>query len=517
MKRFIGLALAAVLLLSLLAGCANNETAYVPTGDGLTWDSDQIGPGNTKPQENEVKNITLTYYPGKSLNPLICTDFTNRALFSLMYQSLFIVDREYQVEPLLCKSYRISEDMKTYTFYLEEARFSDGSSLTVNDVVATLQAARESVVYGGRFTHITWIAASEDGGVTIGLDTPYENLPILLDIPILKQDQLQLEQPRGTGPYVLDTAGEKALLRRNDQWWCSAELTVDVPAISLNEATSASQIRDDFEFSGLNIVCADPGSDRYADYRCDYELWDCENNIFVYLACNLESKVFQIPEIRAALSTAVDRSSLAADHYRGFARSANLPASPQSPYYSQVLASKYEYDGGTAMKAAIEAVKLLPETEVTLLVNSDDSLRMRVARDVAEDLRSCGLNVVMKELGGQYYRNAVQYRDFDLHVGQTRLSANMDLSAFFYSTGALSYGRLDNVEMYTLCLEALANYGNYYSLHQSVMNDGRLCPLVFCSYAVYATRGLVTDLTPARDNIFYYSLGKTMENAQIKN
>ena len=96
------------------------------------------------------------------------------------------------------------------------------------------------------------------------------------------------------------------------------------------------------------------------------------------------------------------------------------------------------------------------------------------------------------------------------------LSANMDLTAFFSSSGALNYGGINDVALYTLCTESLANHGNFYTLHQNVMNDGRVCPILFRSYAIYATRGLLTDLTPARDNVFYYSLGKTMEKALIK-
>jgi hypothetical protein len=49
------------------------------------------------------------------------------------------------------------------------------------------------------------------------------------------------------------------------------------------------------------------------------------------------------------------------------------------------------------------------------------------------------------------------------------------------------------------------------------MDDGRLCPILFRSYAVYATRGLLTGLTPARDSVFYYSLGRSMENALLPN
>lgn len=514
MKRSMAILLTVLLVIGVFSGCSDRGE-YVPTGDGLTWDEDYTGPVYTRPQNDGDQVLKLAYNPTASMNPYLCTDLTNRTLFSLMYQGLFIVDRTYQVEPLLCSRYTVSDDMKQYVFYIEEdARFSDGTAITVQDVVASLAAAKESPVYGGRFGHISQILLTEDGGVALQLDTPYENLPLLLDIPVVQQSQVQADRPLGSGPYVLELSGDGASLRKNEGWWCRAEMTVTAPVISLIQAESATQVRDEFEFSDLSLVCTDPGSDKYADYRCDYELWDCENNIFLFLACNMTSKVFSIPEIRAALPMAVDRDGIAEEFYRGFARSVSLPASPLSPYYSQALADKYVWDGGEALTKAVAEAQLAPDTTVSLLVNSDDSLRLRVARSVADGLRACGLTVYLKEAGGEDYLRALRLRDYDLYLGQTKLSANMDLSAFFYTTGALSYGALNDAGMYTLCLESLANHGNYYTLHQNVMNDGRLCPILFRSYAVYATRGLLTDLTPARDNVFYYSLGKTMESAK---
>jgi hypothetical protein len=292
---------------------------------------------------------------------------------------------------------------------------------------------------------------------------------------------------------------------------------VTSPAIVLQVATSISGVRDAFEFEGLGLVCADPGSDQYADYRCDYELWDCENGIFLYLACNLESEVFQNPAIRSALPKAVDRDTLAGAYYRGFARTATLPASPLSPVYNNTLASRYAYDGGTALTGAYAAAQLPADTVVKLLVNGDDSLRARVARDIADGLRSCGMTVELLSLDTEQYKYYLKMGWFDLYLGQTRLSPNMDLSAFFHSNGAVSWGSVDSVSLYTLCLESLANHGNFYTLHQNVMEDGRVCPILFRSYAVYATRGLLTSLTPARDNVFYYSLGRSMEKAKLAN
>lgn len=510
MKRTICLCISLILLLTILTACGSGSEVYVPTGDGLG--GVDAPPSDTEPQD---QSLTLTYYREQTLNPLNCRDYTNRTLFSLLYQGLFTTDRAYNTEPVLCKSYRMSEDMKTYTFYIEDAVFSDGTHLTAQDVAATLEKAKESQVYSGRFLHISQISLTEDGGVQILLDTPYENLPLLLDIPILPESQLESTRPAGTGPYLLDEAGEVARLRLRSDWWCGAKLPVTAPSITLMEAESNTQIRDNFQFGGLDLVCADPGSDRFADYRCDFELWSCENAMLLYLACSADSTVFSHDALRKALTYAIDREYLVEEYYRGYAQSVTLPASPQFPYYNQNLASKYEFDSVKFAAAVSEAD--LVGAEVKLLVNSGDSLRVRVARAIGDMLTECGLKVTMSELSGSKYDYAIQTRDFDLYLGQTILSPNMDLSAFFHTYGALSFGGINDVAAYSLCLESLANYGNYYSLYKYVMDNGLLCPVVMRSYAVFTTRGLLTDLAPARDHVFWYSVGKTMEQALIRN
>ena len=509
MKRILVLSLCLMLLLS---GCAEESGAYVPTGNGLSYDEEYTGPQNTTEPEEEKQVLSLAYYREVTLNPYQCTDFTNRALFSLLYQSLFTVDRDYVVEPQLCKSFTVSEDMKHYTFYLERATFSNGAVLTVNDVVASLNAAWESNFYKGRFLHVVSIEPSADGGVAVTLDTPYENFPLLLDIPIVQAAQVAAERPLGTGPYTVHSSAGGDSLRRKANWWCNPKMAVTAETISLFPAESTTHIRDQFEFYDLSLVCADPGSDRYADYRCDYELWDCENGIFLYLGICRNSEVFASPELRAALTYAIDRDTLVEDYYRGFARSASLPASPLSPYYNQSLAERYTYDGVRFAQAVKDAG--MQEEKVVFLVNKDDSLRLRVARDIAQMLEDCGLTVEMRALGSNAYVETLKARNYDLYLGQTRLSPNMDLSAFFSTFGDLSWGGVNDMSAYSLCLQALENHGNYYTLHKTVMDSGLLCPVLFRSYAVYAVRGTLTELEPTRDGVFYYSLGKNIEDCK---
>ena len=89
----------------------------------------------------------------------------------------------------------------------------------------------------------------------------------------------------------------------------------------------------------------------------------------------------------------------------------------------------------------------------------------------------------------------------------------MDLTAFFTENGNMAFGELNDPETLMLCTQSLENIGNYYTLHEAVMEGGLLCPILFQSYGVFATRGKASFLTPARDNIFYSSTGRTMEQA----
>lgn len=496
MKRLICLGLC----LMLLCGCGPKaKEPYVPTGNGLASDTP------TEPQGSGIteQKMTLAYNPDHTLSPFQATDTTNRTLFSLIYQGLFAVDANYTANPILCKNYTVSRDMMTYTFYLAEAIFSNGEAVTPTDVAASLKTAADSAYYGGRFSYVEEISAQEDS-VVITLTTPYENLPLLLDVPIVPKDQVKKDRPLGSGPYVYEEFEGELRLRRRSDWWCTAVLPVTGQIISLMTGENPTALRDAFEFSGLGVVCANPGSENYVDFHSDYELWDCETGVFLYLACNDDSRVLSKKAIRRALTYAVDRDYLVEHYYRDFGYSAYLPASPRFPYYS----AKLTKDLGYAPEKFTEALASAEgEKNIVFLVNKDDGVRLRVARTIATWLEECGLKITMSELATADYVAALEKDEFDLYLGQTRLSANMDLSAFFDKEGTLSFGDMDDSVVYALCQEALANSGNYYTLYRQILEDGMLCPLLFRSSAIFVQRGTFTDLHAARDNVFYYDFG----------
>ena len=517
MKKILLLLLCAAMVLSLFAGCAAEDTPYEPTGDALAPEDADVN-ATQPPEESDPQEFSLAYYTNRSMNPTIATDFTNRMLFSLIYQGLFFVDSNNQPVPILCKNYKVSTDSRTFTFFLmDNAKFSDGTPVTAEDVLATYGAALKSTYYSGRFVHVKEILISSEGGITFKLINPISDLPLLLDVPIIKASQIDSEHPLGTGPYIFEDSLTGAQLRRNRAWWCensAQNVPVTAEYIPLVAAESTTHIRDQFEFSDLGVVCTNPFSDSYADYRCDRELWDCENGLFVYLACNVAySDVFSNDNFRATLTYAIDRETLAAEHYGEFAKVTTIACSPSSPYYSPSLADKYDYDPIRFIEALGKIKK--PKEPVQLLVNKDDSIRLRAARDIAKMLTECGLETVTVELETNKYLSNIRVGKYDLYLGQTCLSANMDLTPFFHPYGNISRNGVADKDIYNLCLEALENSGNFYNLHKAVADDGSIVPILFGHYTIYATRGLVTNLNPSRDCVFFYSLGRTDKEALI--
>lgn len=522
MKKYLSLLLILAMLAGTMSGCTNaiDNSGYVPTGDALLLDGQD--PEDLMPEEEDDQELTLAYYPDRRLNPLFGSDYINRILMSLMYQPLFAVDNNKNVTPILCGSYQVSANSRTWTFYVDEnATYSDGTKVTAEDVLATYKKAKENDYYKNRFYHVWELNLTEDGkGVVFGLDTPFENLPLLLDVPIVKATEVEAVIPLGSGPYIFQDSPSGAVLQRVENWWCgNTRIPATDKTIDLVEVSTTAEVRDQFQFGDVSVVCANPMSDSFAEYRCDYELWEIESGYMMYIGCNiLYSPHFDDGTLRTFLTYGIDRERYAQDFYKGMADPVTLPASPTSPYYNKALADQYAYDSLKFISRLgsyrIPTDDKGAQEKLVILVNSNDSARVRIARQLAEDLTAMGLPAATLEATN--FKDVLYAQTWDIYLGMTRMSATFDLTEFFRPYGEMGKGGLSHETMYKMTLNALENSGNYYNLYQKLAEDGRIIPVMFGYYTVYAQRGLMPDLSPARDNVFYYSLGKTMAGIQLE-
>ena len=505
-KRVLAALLAFMYL--LLTGCG------IDAGTGHQESNDIISDAVPDNLAASVNTFGLAYQPEEGLNPYTCTSMTNRTIISLLYESLFTVTSEFAVEPVLCESFSVSDDLLSCTVHImKDTKFSDGSPLTAGDVVASYRAAAGSAVYGSRYYAISGVEALDDTTVVFHTILPYENLTLLLDLPIVKAGSVGQDCPIGSGPYQLLTERHTNNLIHNDYWWQGTyDCVINAQNIRLVQTDTPTEVRDDFEYGVTGVVCTDPNSSSYVDYHCDYELWNCSTTIMDYIGFNVQTGLFCLTDLRVALTNLIDRDAIATELYHGFAEPAVLPASPLSSVYDKTLAQTYSYRPEEFSKGV--AATSARGSSATFLVCSSDPRRVATAERIAQAAAEYGIELVVEAVGERTFQNRLYQGDYELYLGEVRLSPTFDLTQFF-NGGTLCYGGIGSDTLVESCREALKNSGNMRSLHSTIMSYGLICPILFKSYAVYATRGIIGNMYPALDNVFYTSDGRTLSDTLV--
>lgn len=171
-----------------------------------------------------------------SLNPHIRQGSTPWQLRFLTYESLLgrSWDEPFTLYGLLAESVDIADDNLSVEFVLrEEARFSDGSPVTVDDVIWSFETlgTEGHPRYLGAWSRVEGIEASGDRSVLITLNEPDRELAMIMGLrPILQaaqwEDATFLESgldviPIATAPYTVTDfeAGRFVQLTRNPDYW----------------------------------------------------------------------------------------------------------------------------------------------------------------------------------------------------------------------------------------------------------------------------------------------------------
>ena len=175
--------------------------------------------------------IGLTADPSH-LDPQAGEELSSNIMFYHIYDPLVRRNADLSFSPGLAESWEVAEDGVTWTFTLRDGvTFHNGNPLTAEDVVYTIQRARESI-RPGLVKNIASESVVDARTVQIVTPAPYAVLPAeLAELLILDQEYTSgLEEgglgeaPIGTGPYKLAEwlLGERLTLEANADYWDGA-------------------------------------------------------------------------------------------------------------------------------------------------------------------------------------------------------------------------------------------------------------------------------------------------------
>ena len=487
MRRLVAL-IAALTLCLTLSGCWEAE----PEEPEDFWDLEE--PVDPLPVQ-EVKAIpfTLPHLSSQTLDPIACSDGVQQVVGSLLYEGLFALDEHFVPQRALCASYTCSGDGLTYTFSLrDDAVFSDGSALMLSDVLAAYRRAQVSDRYAARFANVASMRVGRST-FTIVLRRADAALPALLDVPIVKSGTEKDGAPLGTGPYrfVSDETGVR--LARNEFWRGDGSALPE--RIELAPAKDADTAAYLFSAESAHLLTADLLSETAAAALGGVDIADAPTTAMLFLGFNAKRAPLNDAAFRAAMGTAFDRGEIVTTLLAGHAAAARFPIAPSAPLYPAALEQPYE---SGAYADALSALTLPETVELTLLVNGENPFKTAVADHLARALSAGGVTVAPVVLPWAEYCAALEGGDFDLWIGEVRLTADWDVSALIGAGGALNYGgyaspAADAALAAFLAKEDEPSAAAFYSL---LTEEAPILPIVFKSLSVLTPAGRIEGLAP---------------------
>jgi peptide/nickel transport system substrate-binding protein len=330
---------------------------------------------------------------------------------SQILEPLFRTNAKEEVEPWLVTKYKSSDDDRTWTLQLRPGvKFSDGTPMTAEDVVFSIENAKKSPVWGASIEPISKIRAASPSSVVIEAAEPVPAMPALLCLfaaGIIPKNfggvsQKEFAQhPIGTGPFRLGkwVRGQSLTLDRNPEYWDKGHPYLD--SVVLEAVPDANVRVSRFNGGQLDAIAEPPWSQLSAiESAPDTGVVQFEDGLSDYLILNSEKKIFQDPRSREAVNLAIDREAVVKTAMNGYGKTAG-PLTPYSLLYTDPNNKGAAQDIPEAKKLLAEAVKATGEQpNLTLDSIAGDPYAEIASQLLQQELGEAGFKITLQPLEG---------------------------------------------------------------------------------------------------------------------
>ncbi|MEH6781232.1 MAG: ABC transporter substrate-binding protein, partial [Rhodoglobus sp.] len=386
----------------LLAGCATSST---PTGDGNIDTITVALPGSLSSLYVGAESGILNYY-----------------IASITQEGLVSIDADGALQPGLAESWDQPDDV-TYVYELrDDAQFQDGTPVTADDVVFSLEQARDETSSPGLSYYLGGVESVEKTGdleVTVTLSAPDAAFAANMSTggAAFITSQKFWEENNGevgtssalllgTGPYKVTefVPDSHVNFERVDTWWGDLPEVKNINVKFIpDEGTRLLAAQSGDIDVAFNVPLAQ--STQWEDLdnmRVDY----VNDLSYVGMYFNTALEPFNDPKVREAFAHSVDRTTIVDKLLRGHGEVATAIATPESlgSVYSpddarDLLATIPQYDFDLDAAAAALAASDHPDGfETDMLFPSTGPQLGTAAQSLAENLSKIGITLNVREV-----------------------------------------------------------------------------------------------------------------------
>lgn len=393
-----------------------------------------------------AQTITVAYGADlSSLDPHRTNDVPSAQVMRQIYDTLFVITEELEIEPGLAESYEFVDDTTLVLNLRQGVTWHNGDAFTSADVVWTLDRFLNFPAQAAfLLASIDSVEALDDHTVQINLEFPFA--PILRHLShtatsILNQaaveaagDDYGSTVAIGTGPFIFDSwvSADRTTLHRNPNWWGGEVL----PETVVFRPIPDGSVRGiELETGGVDIAYSLPPSEaRRIEAGSVAFLAPIETTSTTYAGFNVLKPPFHDVRVRQAFNHAIDIDLIVDVVYTGQATRATAPT-PPAVWGSAEGLTPYTYDPERAAEL-LEEAGYGDGFHFSIWTN-DNPLRVEIAQIMQAELSALGIttDIQVMEFGAYLDDTAAGLHDlFILGWSTPTVDADYGLYALFHSS-----------------------------------------------------------------------------------
>lgn len=445
-KRFISLLMAALMVMSLMAGCKKTEE---PSGNNPSGNQ-----GTEKPAENKKEKTDIIVADSadlKTLDPHNANDGYSARVFNHIYDALLKQGPNLEILPGLAESYENKSETEIIFNLHKGVKFHNGDELKASDVKFSIDRMVASPSVQSYFAAIESTTVIDD--YTVSVKTKGPSSPLLFNLAgtygsivsekaITEAGDKYNENPIGTGPMKFKEwkPNDHITLVRNDDYWKGKPKATSLTIKVIPEASMRSIALENGEIDFIQTISPIdmPRVEGNDKLKSESYLSQSVN----WLSFNTAKAPLDNVKVRQALSYAIDKETMIDVVLEGRGQAVNSMLAPDMPGADNQL-NLYPYDTEKA-KAEMTAAGF-PDGMALKLVGSGDASN-KAAQMIQADFAKVNvtLDIEMMEFGAllDYLKGA----DHELHILSYGAAGNPDstMSNVFHSQSSAGSGNRAN-------------------------------------------------------------------------
>lgn len=396
-------------LLVLCTGCEDFQNTDM--GDGAPEETVE----NTQADEDITSSAegkkTLRYAIVKdpsNIDPQLTSSSVEATIGFHVYEGL-VKNNRGTVKNAMAKSYQISQDGLTYTFYLRDANWSDGKAVAAQhfvDGIKRLMNPNTKSSYSYLADCIKDVQAADEKTVVITLKeaTPYFlNLLCMVNFSPVREDIIKKEgssfamRPSTNvynGPFIVSAwkKGRKIILEKNENYYNSAGISLDrVEIITVSDVEEAYNM---YKSGDIDFVEVNQSS--YLTEESNYNM-DYDGGV-EYLTFNFNNRYLQNKNLRLAISYAINRSSLLKESGQELNEAATRYIMPDINGITKTYGEEQKYTPFSEEENRTEALNYLASALNELKISDASEIKLELLVE----------NTKVKKQEGEYIKKQLE-------------------------------------------------------------------------------------------------------------